>query len=130
MLERQVSFYDHETESRPVRMSPGFGPLSTASANGDDAAVWAKQLEIKVAAANLGQAEYYLDRLKERVEYLQSRAQTESGISRRELEELTWARSALSANVATMNALSEQLERGRRDLERLVAGNISGNHSF
>ena len=125
MLERRCMAHgmtnDYDSEPDVTPTISGFH-LSTLTGPGaaSEAALWAKQLEIKLAAANLGQAEYYLDRPKARVDYLEARAATEAGISRRELEELAWARAALPASAATLKALSDELKRGRLELEILL----------
>ncbi len=121
MVEVQCLANTGEANSEATRIRPRY-QLSVIDALGNvnAEAVWAKQLEIKVAAANLGHAEYYFERLKARVDYLEARVSTDAGISRRELEELMWARSALPANAATLKALSDELRRGRRELDILL----------
>ena len=87
MLEGQFADNTLDAETEASRLNSRLHvPATRLLGQIKDSTVWAKQLEIKLTAANLGQAEYYLDRLKARVDYLEARAATEAGISRRELE--------------------------------------------
>jgi predicted nucleic acid-binding Zn-ribbon protein len=85
-----------------------------------DAAVRAKRLELKLAAARVGQAEYDLDTLKSRIDFLEARAAGRDGATRTEHEELEWARGALPSNTDTVTALSNQVEDLKRQLEELI----------
>lgn len=84
------------------------------------AAIEAKKIEVKLAAAKLGHAEYYLASLAARADYLEARAAQEELVTRREKEELAWIREALPINNATVARLSIELEKQKRDLEALL----------
>ncbi|HXG94165.1 MAG TPA: hypothetical protein VNN73_17610 [Blastocatellia bacterium] len=86
-----------------------------------EARVKAKKLEIKLAGAKLAQAEFYLDLLKARVDYLEARAARGDAITKREQAELEWVREALPVNSATVERLAAELERQRRELELILA---------
>jgi len=83
------------------------------------AAFHAKKLELKLAAAKLAQAEYYLASLTARIDFLEARCSQEHGATRREREELAWAREALPINSVTVSRLAAELERGRQELHKL-----------
>ena len=83
------------------------------------AALRAKKLELKLAAAKLAQAEYSLSSLKARIDYLEARCSQEGGATRREQEELAWARGALPINSVLVNRLAAELEKGRSELDAL-----------
>jgi hypothetical protein len=93
------------------------------SASGEQirrAAIEAKKIEVKLAAAKLGHAEYHLASLAARADYLEARCSQEERVTRRELEELAWIREALPINNSTVNRLSTELEKQKRDLEALL----------
>ena len=81
-------------------------------------ALAAKRLEVKLAAAGLAQAEYHLDALRARIDYLETRAARDRA-SRREEAELEWARGALPVNTMTVERLVAELEQRKRELEAL-----------
>ena len=89
-----------------------------------EAAVRVKRLELKLAAARVGQAEYYLDTLKCRIDFLEARAASKDGATKTEIEELEWARQALPPNTATVNALSNQVEDLKRQIEELISEDL------
>lgn len=84
------------------------------------AAIEAKKIEVKLAAAKLGHAEYHLASLAARADYLEARSSQEERVTRREKEELAWIHEALPINNATVTRLSIELEKQKRDLEALL----------
>src|SRR6185503_20496059 len=62
------------------------------------ATVEAKKLEIQLTATKLAQADYHLDALKARLDFLAARA----AASKREQAELEWARTAVPINSSTV----------------------------
>lgn len=84
------------------------------------AAVNAKRLELKLAVAKLGQAEYYLSSLSARVDYLEARCSRDNVATRTEREELTWAREALPINKATVARLTREVELRKQELDATV----------
>jgi hypothetical protein len=84
------------------------------------AAVHAKRLELKLAIAKLGQAEYYLSSLSARVDYLEARCSRDNLATRTEREELTWAREALPINKATVARLTRDVEMRKQELDALI----------
>lgn len=86
-----------------------------------EAAVHAKRLEVKLAAAKLAQTEYYLSSLVARIDYLKARCARQDAATRREMEELEWARGALPINTATVERLTRELEHLKRELKSMLA---------
>lgn len=84
------------------------------------AAIHAKRLELKLAVAKLGQAEYYLSMLSARVDYLEARCGRDGVAAKSESEELVWAREALPINNATVTRLTNELETQKRELEEML----------
>ena len=84
------------------------------------AAIHAKRLELKLAVAKLGQAEYYLSSLTARVDYLEARLGRDGVATRTEREELIWVREALPINKATVARLSDEVELRKRELNELL----------
>ncbi|HEY7546680.1 MAG TPA: hypothetical protein VID27_17445, partial [Blastocatellia bacterium] len=82
------------------------------------AALEAKRLEVKLAAAKLAQSEYYLSSLMARADFLEARCAQGSAV-KREREELAWIREALPINKATIARLSMEMEKQRRELDAL-----------
>src|SRR5262249_45890772 len=91
------------------------------------AAVHAKKLEFKLAAAKLAQAEYHLDALKTRLDFLEARCAREEGGTKREQAELAWARGAAPVNSATVTRLKAELEVCKRELEALLTDSEAGD---
>ena len=90
-------------------------------------AVEAKRLEVKLAATKLAQAEYHMDALRGRVEYLETRAARGRATPGEEAE-LEWARNALPANTATVERLADELVQRKQELNALLeAGLISAD---
>ena len=85
------------------------------------AATEAKKLEVQLAATKLAQADYHLDALKARLDFLEARAVQEGGASKRELAELEWARTAVPVNTSTVARLAFELEQRKRELEEICA---------
>lgn len=85
------------------------------------AAVHAKKLEVKLAAAKLAHAEYYLSSIIARLDYLEARCTSPDGAVRREREELDWIRGALPINTATVTRLTDEIEQRKRELESLLS---------
>ena len=83
------------------------------------AALEAKRLEVKLAAAKLAQSEYHLDSLKARLDFLQARCADE-GATKRELAELTWARNAVPVNSSMVVRLAADLEQRKQELEAML----------
>lgn len=81
-------------------------------------ALEAKRLEVKLAAAKLAQAEYHLDALRARVDYLETRTARDRA-TRREEAELEWARGALPVNSATVERLVAEFEQRKQELDAL-----------
>jgi hypothetical protein len=79
----------------------------------------AKKLEVKLAATKLAQAEYHLDALKARLEFLEVRCAREEGTKREEAE-LTWARGAVPINSSTVKRLAADLEQRKQEMETLL----------
>ncbi len=94
------------------------------------AAIHAKKLELKLAAAKLGQAEYYLSSLGARVDYLEARCSRDGVATKSEREELIWAREALPINNATLARLTNELETQKRELEEMLKQADSCNTSL
>jgi hypothetical protein len=86
-------------------------------------AVDAKRLEVKLAAAKMAQAEYHLDALRARIDYLESRVARDRA-TRREEAELEWARGALPVNTATVERLAAELEQRKQELNALSEINL------
>lgn len=84
------------------------------------AAIEAKKIEVKLAVAKLGHAEYHLASLAARADYLEARCSQEERVTRREKEELVWVREALPINNSTVTRLSIELEKQKRELEVLL----------
>ena len=84
------------------------------------AAIHAKRLELKLAVAKLGQAEYYLSSLNARVDYLEARLSRDDLATRTEREELIWAREALPINKATVVRLTDEVELRKRELDEML----------
>jgi hypothetical protein len=84
------------------------------------AAIEAKKLEVKLAAAKLAQAEYHLDALSARLEFLERRC-ADAEASSREQAELQWARSAVPVNGSTTARLTADLKQRKQELENLLA---------
>ena len=87
------------------------------------AATEAKKLEVQLAATKLAQADYHLDALKARLDFLEARALQEGGASKRELAELEWARTAVPVNTSTVARLACELEQRKRELEEICSIN-------
>ena len=85
------------------------------------AAVEAKKLEIQLAATKLAQADYHLDALKARLDFLTARATCASGASKREQAELEWARTAVPINSSTVARLASELEQRKQELVEMVS---------
>jgi chromosome segregation ATPase len=83
------------------------------------AKVHTKQLELKLAAAKLAQADYHLNSLRARLDYLEARCAREDVATKREQAELAWAREAVPVNTATVARLAAEFERHKRELEEL-----------
>ncbi|HXG94168.1 MAG TPA: hypothetical protein VNN73_17625 [Blastocatellia bacterium] len=81
----------------------------------------AKRLEIKLAAARLAQAEFYLDSLKARIDYLEARLAKEGKATETEQAELAWAREAVLVNSSTIAKLAEEQQQRKKELELLLA---------
>jgi hypothetical protein len=84
------------------------------------AAIHAKRLELKLAVAKLGQAEYYLSSLSARVDYLEARLSRDGVATKTEREELIWAREALPINKATVTRLTDEVELRKRELDEML----------
>lgn len=84
------------------------------------AAIETKKLEVKLAAAKMAHAEYYLASLAARLDYLEVRCSREELVTRREKEELAWIREALPVNNETVTRLASELEKHKRELEALL----------
>ncbi|HMG36421.1 MAG TPA: hypothetical protein VKM94_20970 [Blastocatellia bacterium] len=84
------------------------------------AAVRVKELELRLAASRLAQAEYYLASLKARVSFLEARTATPGVAARAEEQELSWAREALPSNIAAVASLSEDVTRLKHELKGLT----------
>lgn len=84
------------------------------------AAIHAKRLELKLAVAKLGQAEYYLSSLTARVDFLEARLSCDGGATKTEREELIWAREALPINKATVVRLTDEAELRKRELDEML----------
>jgi len=101
-----------------------FNSLSNNQSASNDqirrAAIDAKKLEVKLAAAKMAHAEYYLASLAARADYLEARCSREELVTRREKEELAWIREALPLNNATVIRLASELEKQKRELEALL----------
>ena len=87
-------------------------------------AVEAKRLEVKLAAAKLAQTEYHLDALRARMDYLENRAARDRA-TRREEDELEWARAALPVNAAAVERLAAELEQRKQELSALSQFNLA-----
>ena len=85
------------------------------------ATVEKRKIEVRLVAARLAQAEYYLDALQARLDFLEARAARDGGATKREQAELEWARGAVPANAATVARLAEELEWRKQELEELTA---------
>lgn len=85
------------------------------------AAVEAKKLEIQLAATKLAQADYHLDALKARLDFLTARAASAGGASKREQAELEWARTAVPINSSTVARLASELEQRKQELVEMVS---------
>ena len=85
------------------------------------AAVEAKKLEIQLAATKLAQADYHLDALKARLDFLTARAAVEGGLSKREQSELEWARTAVPINSSTVARLATELEQHKQELAEMLS---------
>ena len=83
------------------------------------AAIEAKRLEVQLVSTRLAQADYHLDALKARLDFLEVRAAQEGGASKRESAELEWARMAVPVNTSTVTRLALELEQRKRELEEL-----------
>lgn len=83
------------------------------------AAIEAKKIEVQLASTKLAQADYHLDALKARLDFLEARAAAEGGASKRERAELEWARTAVPVNTSTVARLAKELEQCKRELEEL-----------
>lgn len=83
------------------------------------AAIEAKRLEVKLAAAKLAQSEYYLSSLMARADFLEARCAQGNAV-KREREELAWIREALPINKATVARLSIEMEKQKRELDALL----------
>src|ERR1044071_2472524 len=79
------------------------------------AAVEAKKLEIQLAATKLAQADYHLDALKARQDFLTARAASAGGASKKEQAELEWARTAVPINSSTVTRLANELEQRKQE---------------
>jgi len=86
-------------------------------------AVAAKRLEMKVAAVRLAQADYHLDALRARIDYLESRTARDRA-TRREAAELEWALGALPVNAATVERLEAELEQRKQELKALSESHL------
>lgn len=84
------------------------------------AAIHAKKLEVKLAAMKLAQAEYHLDALSARIDFLSLRCAQPGGATQREEEELAWAREAKPINTAVITRLAADLEQRKRELDALI----------
>ena len=84
------------------------------------AAIEAKKLEVQLAATKLGQVDYHLDVLKARLDFLEARATSANGLSKREQAELEWARTAVPVNASTVARLACELEQRKRELEEVM----------
>jgi len=85
------------------------------------AAVEAKKLEIQLAATKLAQADYHLDALKARLDFLNARAAAAGGPSKREQAELEWARTAVPINSSTVARLANELEERKQELVEMIS---------
>jgi hypothetical protein len=83
----------------------------------------AKRLEVKLATTKLAQAEYHLDALRGRLEYLESRA-ARGRATPSEESELEWARNALPANTTTVARLADELAERRQELNALLESGL------
>jgi len=79
-----------------------------------------RRLEVRLVATRLAQAEYYLDALRARLDFLDARAARAGGATRREQAELEWARTAVPANAATVTRLAAELEWRKQEFEELA----------
>jgi len=82
-------------------------------------AIEAKRLEVKLANTKLAQAEYHMDALRGRVEYLEARAARGRATPGEEAE-LEWARGALPANAATVARLVDEMAQRKQELSALL----------
>ncbi|MGA9773009.1 MAG: hypothetical protein WBV94_28520 [Blastocatellia bacterium] len=85
------------------------------------AAVEAKKLEIQLAATKLAQADYHLDALKARLDFLSARVAAAGGPSKREQAELEWARTAVPINSSTVARLANELEERKQELVEMIS---------
>jgi len=85
------------------------------------ATVEAKKLEIQLTATKLAQADYHLDALKARLDFLTARAATAGGASKREQAELEWARTAVPINSSTVARLASELEQRKQELAEILS---------
>ncbi len=85
------------------------------------AAVETKKLEIQLAATKLAQADYHLDALKARLDFLAARAASAGGASKREQAELEWARTAVPINSSTVARLASELEQRKQELVEMIS---------
>ena len=87
-------------------------------------AIEAKRLEVKLATTKLAQAEYHMDALRARVEYLETRvAQNRATVH--EEAELEWAHSALPMNTVTLARLADELSQRKQELSALKEGDLT-----
>jgi hypothetical protein len=82
-------------------------------------AVEAKRLEVKLAITKLAQADYYMDALRGRIDYLETRVARLRATPSEEAE-LEWARRALPANAVTVARLADELSERRQELNDLL----------
>jgi hypothetical protein len=86
-------------------------------------AVEAKRLEVKLATTKLAQAEYHMDALRGRIEYLETRVARNRATAREEAE-LEWARSALPLNTTTVARLADELSERKQELGALLESGL------
>lgn len=86
------------------------------------ARVHAKELEVKLAAAKLAQADYHLSSLKARLDFLEARCSKECAATKKEQSELAWAREAVPVNTTTVARLAAELEQHKREFGEMIAG--------
>jgi hypothetical protein len=84
-----------------------------------DNVLHSKRLELKRAAARLAQAEYQLEALVVRCDFLEARCQL-GNASPTEQEELDWTLEALPLSASTLIELAIEFEHHKNEMEALL----------
>lgn len=121
MLERRSTIDRYAADLEMAQMV--FNKLSNVQGASEQqvcrAAVQAKRVELKLSGAKLAQAEYYLDTLKARLDFLEARS-AGGCATKTEETELAWARQAVPINSATVARLATEAEQRKVELEELL----------